>query len=93
MKISALLTPYGFVRIIPHFSGDVYECNERMYEDDSRHDDPLGKTMFCHVAYKRIYYNAPDVRDDEITLFAKRPELFSAVDVAQHLIQIKGFST
>lgn len=91
MKISALVTPEGFVKVIPHYTDDLYDCNERIFDKDSKAGDPIEKIWFAHEVYQRVYYNTPARRDDEIPLYAKRPSLFSHDMIAVILNQLKGY--
>lgn len=91
MKISALVTPLGFVKVIPHYTDDLYDCNERIFDEDSKPDDPIEKLWFTHETYQRVYYNTPERRADEVPLYAKRPSLISHELIATILEQLRVY--
>lgn len=92
MKISIILKPNGFMRIIPYFTKDLYECNERLYREGDQHNDPIEKTWYCHVLYRRHYYNPVTSRDKEIPVYMHQDDakFISPSDIIQALSQLNG---
>lgn len=88
MKISILLKPNGFMKIIPYYTKDLYECNERLFEDGDRHNDPIEKTHYYHAFYRRRYYASFTRRDRELPIYVQPndDEFISLRDITQVVI-------